>query len=211
MFDGTSRVLRDETTPRAIDTPLLGTNAVSQQTFFSKSGQTYELTGPWQTRPSRSGSRWRGQMRRESGGVQATGQRSQSVGDDRRTVVLGQRLCRAESRARWRVGMTLIIWRACSCPPAQTGTWSSRGAGPGYRRRLRSLNVKQSLVNEDFALVVYNGTNASDVATGQTNDMCQTALPIAAFPFAWTNTLAAPDVNAFPSPSAWAGRAERVF
>ena len=45
MFDGVPRLIRDETTPRAIDTPLMTTNPVPQQTFFSRSGQSYEVSG----------------------------------------------------------------------------------------------------------------------------------------------------------------------
>ncbi len=45
MFDSVPRVIRDESTRRAIDTPLIATNPVPQQTFFSQSGQSYEVSG----------------------------------------------------------------------------------------------------------------------------------------------------------------------
>jgi len=45
MFDSVPRVIRDESTPRAIDTPLITTNPAPQQTYFSRSGQSYEVSG----------------------------------------------------------------------------------------------------------------------------------------------------------------------
>ena len=45
MFDGTQRMLRDESTPRAIDVALITTNPAAQQTYFSQSGQSYEVSG----------------------------------------------------------------------------------------------------------------------------------------------------------------------
>jgi len=38
-------VLRDESTPRAIDVALITTNPAAQQTYFSQSGQSYEVSG----------------------------------------------------------------------------------------------------------------------------------------------------------------------
>ncbi len=45
MFDGMPRAIRDESSPRAIDSPLITTNPAPQQTYFSQSGQSYELKG----------------------------------------------------------------------------------------------------------------------------------------------------------------------
>ena len=45
MFDGVGRAIRDESSPRAIDSPLITTNPAAQQTYFSQSGQSYELSG----------------------------------------------------------------------------------------------------------------------------------------------------------------------
>ena len=60
-------------------------------------------------------------------------------------------------------------------PAGQTGTWSVVVQAQSIAGAALP-NVKQSLINQDFTLVVYNGTNASDVSTGQTNDTCQTAI-----------------------------------
>ncbi|MEI6083238.1 MAG: choice-of-anchor D domain-containing protein [Verrucomicrobiota bacterium] len=210
MFDGTARVLRDETTPRAIDTPLLGTNAVPQQTFFSQSGQTYELSGTVAdpTKPFRVTLTWT-----DAPGNPAAFK--QLVNDLDLKVKIGGQLYLGNvfagpNSVPGGVLDDLNNMESVFLPAGQTGTWSIVVQAQSIAGRAVP-NVKQSLINQDFAVVVYNGTNASDVATGQTNDMCQTALPIATFPFAWTNTLAAPYVNAFPSPSAGPGGRKEFF
>ena len=60
MFDGVPRVIRDETTPRAIDTPLITTNPIPQQTYFSRSGQSYQVSGQVDDPTSRSALPWLG-------------------------------------------------------------------------------------------------------------------------------------------------------
>ena len=45
MFDGVPRVIRDQSAPRAIDTPLIATNPVVQQTYFTSTDQQFEWTG----------------------------------------------------------------------------------------------------------------------------------------------------------------------
>ncbi len=204
MFDGVSRVLRDETTPRAIDTPLLGTNAVSQQTFFSQSGQTYELSGAVAdpTKPFRVTLAWT-----DAPGNPAAFK--QLVNGLNLKVTIGGQLYLGNVFAGPNSVPGGILdqvnnMESVFLPAGQTGAWSVVVQAQDIAGAAVP-NVKESLVNQDFALVVYNGTNASDVSTGQTNDTCQTAIPITGFPFSWTNTLASPYVNAFPSPSA--GRA----
>jgi hypothetical protein len=211
MFDGVSRVLRDETTPRAIDTPLLGTNAVPQQTFFSQSGQTYELSGAVAdpTQPFRVTLAWT-----DAPGNPAAFK--QLVNSLNLKVTIGGQLYLGNVFA----GPTSVPggvldqvnnMESVFLPAGQTGTWSVVVQAQDIAGAAVP-NVKESLVNQDFALVVYNGTNASDISTGQTNDTCQSAIPITAFPFAWTNTLASPAyVNAFPSPSAGPGGLKEFF
>ena len=211
MFDGVPRVLRDETTPRAIDTPLLGTNAVLQQTFFSQSGQSYELKGTVAdpTKPFRVTLAWT-----DAPGNPAAFK--QLVNDLNLEVTIGGQLYLGNVFAGPNSVTGGILdqvnnMESVFLPAGQTGAWSvvvqaQNIAGAAVP------NVKQSLVNQDFTLVVYNGTNASDVSTGQTNDTCQTAIQITAFPFSWTNTLASPVyVNAHPSPSAGPGGLKEFF
>ncbi len=212
MFDGVSRVLRDETTPRAIDTPLLGTNAVSQQTFFSQSGQTYELKGTVadQTKPFRVTLAWTD----APGNLAAF---KQLVNDLNLKVTIGGQLYLGNVFAGPNSTTTNAIldqvnnMESVFLPAGQTGAWSvvvqaQHIAGAAVP------NVKESVINQDFALVVYNGTNASDVSTGLTNDTCQTAIQITTFPFSWTNTLSSPTyVNAHPSPSAGPGGLKEFF
>src|SRR5262249_15606095 len=45
MFDTVPRVIRDQSPTRAIDSPLITTNPVPEQTYFNKSGQSYEVSG----------------------------------------------------------------------------------------------------------------------------------------------------------------------
>ena len=45
MFDGVPRIIRDQSTPRAIDSPLVTFNPAKQQTYFTRTGQSYELSG----------------------------------------------------------------------------------------------------------------------------------------------------------------------
>jgi hypothetical protein len=210
MFDGVTRVLRDETTPRAIDTPLLGTNAVSQQTFFSQSGQTYELTGTVAdpTKPFRVTLAWT-----DAPGNPAAFK--QLVNALNLKVTIGGQLYLGNVFAGPNSVPGGILdqvnnMESVFLPAGQTGTWSVVVQAQDIAGAAVP-NVKESLVNQDFALVVYNGVNASDVSTGQTNDTCQTAIQITAFPFSWTNTLASPYVNAHPSPSAGPGGLKEFF
>ncbi|HVM59325.1 MAG TPA: choice-of-anchor D domain-containing protein [Verrucomicrobiae bacterium] len=211
MFDGVSRVLRDETTPRAIDTPLLGTNAVSQQTFFSQSGQTYQLSGTVAdtSQPFRVTLAWT-----DAPGNPAAF--NQLVNDLNLKVTIGGKLYLGNVFAGPNSVPGGVLdqvnnMESVFLPAGQTGAWSvvvqaQDIAGPAVP------NVKGSVVNQDFALVVYNGANASDVSMGLTNDICQTAIPIMAFPFSWTNTLSSPTyVNAAPSPSAGPGGLKEFF
>lgn len=211
MFDGVSRVLRDETTPRAIDTPLLGTNAVSQQTFFSQSGQTYELSGTVAdpTQPFRVTLAWT-----DAPGNPAAFK--QLVNGLNLKVTIGGQLYLGNVFAGPNSVPGGVLdqvnnMESVFLPAGQTGTWSVVVQAQDIAGAAVP-NVKESLVNQDFALVVYNGTNASDVSTGQTNDTCQTAIQISDFPFSWTNTLVSPVyVNAYPSPSAGPGGLKEFF
>ena len=211
MFDGVPRVLRDETTPRAIDTPLLGTNAVSQQTFFSQSGQSYELKGTVAdpTKPFRVTLVWT-----DAPGNPAAFR--QLVNDLNLKVTIGGQLYLGNVFAGPNSVPGGVLdqvnnMESVFLPTGQTGTWSIVVQAQDIAGAAVP-NVKQSVINQDFTLVVYNGTNASDVSTGQTNDTCQTAIQISAFPFSWTNTLSSPIyVNAHPSPSAGPGGLKEFF
>src|SRR5262249_16460444 len=45
MFDGVGRLIRDESTRRALDSPLIPTNPAAQKTYFTRVGQSYEVSG----------------------------------------------------------------------------------------------------------------------------------------------------------------------
>ena len=216
MFDGVPRVVRDESTPRAIDTPLITTNPVPQQTYFSSSGQSYEVSGQVAdpTNPFRVTVAWTD--------VPGTpGAFKQLVNDlDLQVTIGGQTYFGNRFSGPTSVPVTVAgspdninNMESVFLPPGQTGTWSvvvraSDIAGNGVP------NVPNSTVGQDFALVVYNAANAgrSDVPNLATNDSCQTAIEISTFPFSFTNVLSkAVYHNTFPSPTAGTGGANEFF
>ena len=213
MFDGVPRLIRDESTWRALDTALATTNPVSQQTFFSRSGQSYEVSGTVAdpTQPFRVTVAW----------TDAPGDAtafSQLVNDLDLTVTIGGKTYKGNNF----VGSNSVVvstsdnlnnMESVFLPAGQTGTWSvvvdaTNIAGRGVP------NVDVDL-DQDFALVVYNAAvspSPSDVPNLATNDTCQTAIEIASFPFTFTNTLSkAVYSNVHPSPSAANGGVDEFF
>jgi len=219
MFDGVPRLIRDETTRRAIDTPLSTTNPVPQQTFFSRSGQSYEVSGAVadSTKPFRVTVAW----------LDAPGDPTafkQLVNDLNLEVTVGghtyygNRFNGPDSlpdpASQNLSADDINNVESVFLPAGQAGPWSvvvtaENIAGAGVP------NI-DTPVGQDFALVVYNASDApsarSDVPNLSTNDSCQTAAPITTFPFAFTNNLTkAVYHNVHPSPSAAIGGAEEFF
>jgi hypothetical protein len=214
MFDNVPRTLRDETTARAIDTPLLTTNPVPQQTYFSRSGQSYEVSGRVAdaTQPFRVTLAWL-----DAPGNPAAFQ--QLVNNLDLEVRVGGKAYRGNvftgpNSVTGGAIDSVNNMESVFLPAGQTGTWSvvvkaTNIAGDGVG------NVRGTTVGQDFALVVYNsvaGAVASDVPNLATNDTCQTALNITSFPFTFTNNLTKSVYhNVHPSPSAARGGAEEFF
>jgi hypothetical protein len=214
MFDGVPRLIRDETTPRAIDNTLITTNPIPHQTFFSRSGQSYEVSGTVAdpTQPFRVTLAW----------TDAPGNPvafKQLVNDlDLQVTIAGQTY-----KGNVFVGPNSVPggsfddlnnMESVFLPGGQTGTWSVV---------VRAINIADQGVpnvgapnpNQDFALVVYNSAASpvpTDVPNPATNNSCQTALAITSFPFTFSNNLTKPVYqNVHPSPSAGRGGADEFF
>ncbi len=215
MFDGVPRVIRDESTRRAIDTPLITTNPVPQQTFFSQSGQSYLASGQVfdPTKPFRVSLAWT-----DAPGVPGAGK--QLVNDlNMEVTIMGQtykgNVFSGPNSVPGGTADSLNNMESVFLPAGQTGTWSvvvraANIAGQGVP------NVGSSL-GQDFSLVVYNvaSTNRSDVPNLSTNNSCGTAVVITDDSSSFTNTLSTTGPNAYhrvhPSPSAAVGGAEEFF
>ena len=213
MFDNMPRLIRDESTARAIDTSLTTSNPAPQQTFFSQSGQSYEVSGKVAdpTQPFRATLAW----------LDAPGNPAafyQLVNNLDLEIRIGGKTYKGNVFA----GPNSIVGGAADdinnlesvfLPAGQTGTWSvvvraKDIAGDGVG------NVKGATVGQDFALVVYNAAagNSSDVPNLSTNNSCQNASGITRFPFSFTNTLSkAVYRNVHPSPSAARGGIDEFF
>ncbi len=221
MFDGIPRLLRDETTPRAVDNALLATNPVVTQTFFNRSGQSYELSGvvASNTTPFRVTLAWT-----DAPGVPNASKELVNDLDLQVTVggqtykgnVFGTEFSTVDPS---RGADTVNNMESVFLPAGTTGTWSvlvraSTIAGQGV------TNIKNTTLGQDFALVVYNSGNGafgtanapSDAANMATNNSCQSAASITNFPYAFTNTLtSAIYANVHPSPSAARGGIDEFF
>jgi hypothetical protein len=215
MFDGVPRLIRDESTPRAIDPPLIATNPASQQTYFSQSGQSYEVSGQVfdPTKPFRVSLAWT-----DAAGV--PGAAKELVNNLDLQVTIGgvaykgnvfseDHSVSAPSSAFDNINNMESVF----LPAGQTGVWSViiRAvdiAGDGVP------NVGSG-IGQDFALVVYNAasTNRSDVPNLLTNNSCQTALILTQFPTSFSNTLskAVYSGKSMPNPSAGRGGVEEFF
>jgi hypothetical protein len=215
MFDSVPRVIRDESTRRAIDTPLITTNPVSQQTFFSQSGQSYEASGQVfdPTKPFRVTLAWT-----DPAGVPSAGK--ELVNDlNLEVTVMGQtykgNVFSGPNSVSGGTADSLNNMESVFLPAGQTGAWSvvvraADIAGQGVP------NVG-SILGQDFAFVVYNAasTNRSDVPNLSTNNTCGTAIVITDDSSTFSNTLSTTGPNAYhrvhPSPSAAVGGSEEFF
>jgi hypothetical protein len=208
MFDGVPRIIRDESSPRAIDTPLITTNPAPQQTYFSQSGQSYELNGVIadSAEPFRVTLAW----------LDTPGE----------TLVNDLDLQVTVSNTTYKGN---VFFEDRSVPGGAFDSINNMesvfltngqvSAGTQFKVVIRAANIAGdgvpnvgSSLDQDFALVVYNGSNPSDVPNVLTNDSCQTAISIPAFPFSFTNNLTkAVYHNTHPSPTAARGGAEEFF
>ena len=218
MFDGVPRVIRDESTPRAIDVALLTTNPAPQQTYFSQTGQSYELTGLVASNglPLRVTLAW----------VDAPGVPNalkELVNDLDLQVAIGGVTYKgnvfSEDHSVSGGAFDSVNNMESVFLPAGGAVTS----GAPYTVIVRASNIAGDGVpnlgdslGQDFALVVYNSqTNfatLSDVPNLATNNSCQTAMSITDFPFVFSNNLNTTTYhNVQPSPSASRGGADEFF
>jgi Subtilase family/Abnormal spindle-like microcephaly-assoc'd, ASPM-SPD-2-Hydin len=213
MFDQVPRVLRDESTPRAIDVALITTNPAAQQTYFSQSGQSYEVSGQVfdPTKPFRVSLAWT-----DAAGAPLAAK--ELVNDLDLQVTIGGVIYKGNvfSEDHSVPGGNfdnVNNMESVFLPAGQTGTWSVI---------VRAVNIAGDGVpnvggsnDQDFALVVYNAasTNRSDVPNLSTNNDCQTALILTQFPFSFSNTLskAVYTGKTMPNPTAGRGGVEEFF
>jgi hypothetical protein len=210
MFDSVPRVIRDESTPRAIDTPLITTNPAPQQTYFSQSGQSYEITGKIadSTKPFRATLAWTdvpGPTLVNDLDLQVT------VGN---TTYKGNVFVEDHSVAGG--GFDSINNMESVFLP----TGGAVTAGAPYQVVVRATNIAGDAVpnvgsslDQDFALVIYNsGAATSDVPYTSTNNSCSTAIAISNFPYVFSNKLDTTIYhNVHPSPTAARGGREEFF
>jgi hypothetical protein len=231
MFDGVGRVIRDESTPRAIDVPLLTTNPAPQQTYFSQSGQSYEVSGQiadsnlpfrvtlaWTDPPGTpfaqqelvndldlevtvGGVTYKGNVFAQN--VSTPGGGFDSV-NNMESVFLNP--------VGWMGGIAAVTngarWQAI--------VRAKNIAGTGVPNVGEATLGGSNTLNQDFALVVYNTvTNfsvLSDVPNLTTNNSCQTAIDITEVPFTFSNSLTkAVYGNVHPSPSIARGGIDEFF
>lgn len=207
MFDGFPRLIRDQTTPRAIDYPLITTNPVSQQTYFTRAGQSYEVSGQIfdATRPFRVTLAWTDATGDPAAFKQLQNDLDLDVrvnGQTYRGNVFAQ-----EHSIPGGVFDDVNNIESVHLPPGQTGTWSvivraAVIAADGVP------NVGSD-IDQDFALVVYNAAAnppTTDTPIAGTNDTCSTAIPLTSFPYSFTgNVNKVIYRNNHPSPSAGRG------
>jgi hypothetical protein len=224
MFDGVPRTIRDESTPRAIDVPLVTTNPAPQQTYFSQSGQSYEVSGSIvsSNQPFRVTLAWT-----DVSGAPAAQQELVNNLDLEVTVIdvtgtntykgnhfIGNQSVPGGSfdtiNNMESVFLTNAVFDPISGASYQVIVRAANIAANGVP------NIKGTSVGQDFALVVYNSNFSSDVPNMATNNNCSTALYVTNFPYAFTNTLSATAnggvyANVQPSPSAAQGGADEFF
>ncbi|MGD0016143.1 MAG: choice-of-anchor D domain-containing protein [Verrucomicrobiia bacterium] len=218
MFDGVPRVIRDESTPRAIDSPLTTTNPVPQQTYFSQSGQSYELRGQVASNgaPFRVTLAWTDVPGNPLAFMQL-------VNDLDLTVTIGGQtykgnVFQGDHSVTGGASDSINNMKSVFLP---AGGAVASGAPYTVIVRAHNIagngvpNINNSAVGQDFALVVYNSqTNFAtllDVPNLTTNNSCQTAMVIPTT-FSFTNTLSRTVYhNVHPSPSAARGGADEFF
>ena len=220
MFDLVPRVLRDETSPRAIEETMYYnginySNVVAQQTFLSQSGQSYELTGvvAVATAPFRVTLAW-------TDAAGSTTARKALVNDLDLSVTLngvtyagndfGTEFSAVDPNPQYDHlnNVESVFLPASSIAvgmPWKILVRATNLAGPG----VPNINTP---VSQDFALVIYNAdsTKTSDLPPATltaTNNTCQGSVSITNFPFTFTNQLtSATYANVQPSPAAGRGR-----
>jgi hypothetical protein len=227
MFDDVPRVIRDESTPRAIDIPLLTASRTPQQTYFSQAGQSYEVSGQVQSNglPFRVTLAWT-----DAPGIPFALQ--ELVNELDLDVAIGGQTYKGNvfigdhsSPGGSYDGVNNI--QSVFLPAGGAVT-----SGAPYTVVVRAANIAGDGVpnvgtslDQDFALVVYNSdtnvTTLSDVPNLATNNSCATAMLITNNPFSFTNTLSRGVTigitgtngynNVQPSPSAGRGGADEFF
>ena len=222
MFDGVGRAIRDESSPRAIDSPLITTNPAAQQTYFSQTGQSYELTGQIASNglPFRVTLAW-------TDAPGAPNLTKQLINDLDLQVIIGGVQYKGNVFAQ-NVSVPGASFDSVNNmesvflnPIGSLGGIAAVTSGAPWQVIVRATNIAGDGVpnvggqlNQDFALVVYNtATNTlSDVPNLKTNNSCQTALILTQFPFSFTNTLSkAVYRNVHPSPSVARGGIDEFF
>ncbi|MGD1019661.1 MAG: choice-of-anchor D domain-containing protein [Verrucomicrobiia bacterium] len=229
MFDGVPRAIRDESSPRAIDVALTTTNPASQQTYFSASGQSYQMSGQiasnglpfrvtlaWLDAPgvpfttpelvngldlevTVGGVTYYGNVFKEN--VSVPGGTFDSI-NNMQSVFLNP--------TSWPNGITAVTAGA----PFQVKVLAQNIAGNGVPNVGEPTPGGSNTLNQDFALVVYNAkaNTLSDVPNPATNNDCQTALVVDNFPYTFVNTLNTTTYHQpFPSPTAGSGGSEEFF
>ena len=235
MFDSVPRVLRDESSPRAIDTPLITTNPAPQQTYFSKSGQSYEVSGLVASNnlPFRVTLAWT-----DAPGTSGAG--TELVNDLNLEVTIGGQTYFG-NRFNGHNSVSTDTGGGAATPdslnPVESvfldpAISSAVTSGAPWKVVVRAFNIAGTGVyhvgtngnpNQDFALVVYNTVTNFPTVTdvpittnalpaGTTNNLCSTALNITQFPYTFTNTLSkAVYSNVQPSPSVARGGIDEFF
>lgn len=227
MFDGMARVIRDESSPRAISVPLSTTNTAPQQTYFSQSGQTYTLSGQVASngQPFRVTVAW-------TDAPGAPNARQELVNNlDLAVVVNGvtykgnvfdanvstqgggfDSVNNMESVFLNPTSMLNGIPAIAAGTPFEVTVTAQNIAGQGVPNVGEPPLGGSNVLNQDFALVVYNAMNVSDVPNPTTNNSCSTAMDVTTYPFSFTNTLTSATYHqAFPSPTAGTGGPEEFF
>jgi hypothetical protein len=212
MFDGVPRVLRDESTPRAIDVPLV-TVGRPQQTYFSQSGQSYELYGQVLSNglPFRVTVAWT-----DAAGNPAAFQ--QLVNNLDLQVTIGGQIYKGNVFS----GSESVPGGTFDSVNNMESVFLPAGAttnGEPYAVIVRATTIAGdgvpsvgSALGQDFALVVYNSQKPSDVPDLSTNNSCATAIMITNNPFSFTNSLNQTVYsNVQPSPSAGRGGVDEFF
>ena len=229
MFDGVPRVIRDESSPRAISVPLTTTNPAPQQTYFSQSGQTYTLSGQiasndqpfrvtlaWIDPPGATfakvelvnnldlsvvidGVTYKGNVFAKNVSVTRPGDAFDTV-NNMESVFLNP------------TSMLNGIPAVAAGTPFQVTVTANNIAAQGVPNVGEPSLGSSNVLNQDFALVVYNANNVSDVPNLTTNNSCSTAMDVTSYPFSFTNTLTSATYHqAFPSPNAGTGGPEEFF
>jgi len=235
MFDMVPRAIRDESSPRAIDTPLIATNPAPQQTYFSQSGQSYEVSGQIASNglPFRVTLAWvdppgnpavpAGNQLVNTLGLQVT------LGSGTNAVTYnGNQFFENVSTANNQIDTVNNLQSVFLNPTNLLNGIAAVSNGAPFKVIVRAANIAgqgvpnvgepipsgSNTLNQDFALVIYNAaTNTlSDVPKPAINNSCQNAMPVTQFPFTFTNSLTpAAYAHVQPSPSVGQGDADEFF